>query len=125
MISYLCLILYFLFSINPYSLSSTSCELIWTCENSKFKFRDNFGIKKCAPGSKCRIGGSMCRPILQCAGRYFNVCLKCRPVLQIQIEVPNTNLKCRPVLQTLIKVPAGTLSFKKCLHLLFWYLSVC
>jgi hypothetical protein len=34
--------------------------------------------------------------VVQCAGRYFNVCLKCQPVLQI-----------------LIKVPASTLSFKK------------
>jgi hypothetical protein len=42
--------LYFLFSNNPYSLSSTSCGLTWTCENSKFKFGDNFGIKQRAPG---------------------------------------------------------------------------
>jgi hypothetical protein len=86
MISYLLFnFVFFLFSNNPYSLSSTSCELTWTCENSKFKFRDNFGIKQRAPGSKCRIGGSMCRPVLQCVlevpagtsnlnqstGRYF------------------------------------------------------
>jgi hypothetical protein len=40
---------------------------------------------------------------VQCAGRYFNVCLKCRSVLQ-----------------TLIKVPAGTLSLKKRFQLLFF-----
>ena len=90
--------LYFWFSNNPYSLSSTCCELTWMCENSKFKFRDNFGIKKRAASSKCWIGGSMCRPILQnvlevpnwrlkcqirawSAGLYFKSPSKCRPVL--------------------------------------------
>jgi hypothetical protein len=106
MISYFCLILYFYFQLIPilYPLSAVNRFGRVSIQNSSF--RDNFGIRKRAPDSKCR-------PVLQCAGRYFNVCLKCRPVLQVPIKVPNTNLKCRPVLQNSIKVPAGTSSFKQ------------
>jgi hypothetical protein len=83
--------LYFLFSNNLYSLSSTSCELTWMCENSKFKFRDNFGIKKRAPGLKCRIDGSMCRPVLQC-------------VLEVPAGTSNPNQSAKYEFE----VPAGT-----------------
>ena len=61
------------------------------CENSKFKFRDNFGIKKRAPGSKCRIGGSMCWPVLQ-------------NVLEVPASTSNPNQRAKYELE----VPAGT-----------------
>ena len=61
------------------------------CENSKFKFRDNFKIKKRAPGLKCRISGSICRPILQC-------------VLEVPAGTSNPNQSAKYELE----VPVGT-----------------
>jgi hypothetical protein len=66
------------------------------CENSKFKFRDNFGIKKRALGLKCRIGGSMYRLVLQC-------------VLEVPAGTSNPNQSAKYELE----MPAGTSSFKK------------
>jgi hypothetical protein len=54
-------------------------------------FRDNFGIKKRALGSKCWIGGLMCRPVLQC-------------VLEVPAGTSNPNQSAKHELE----VPAGT-----------------
>ena len=108
-----CLISYFLFSNNPYSLSSTSCELTWTCENSNFKFRDNFGIKKTC--SRFEVpdwwfnvpaGTSMFRPVLQCVLEVPAGTSSPIQSAKYELEVPAGTSK-------LIKVPAGTLSFKQ------------
>ena len=82
-------------------------------------FRDNFGIKKRAPGSKCRIGGSMCRPVLQCVHEVPAGTSSPNQSAKYELEVPAGTSK-------LIKVPAGTSSFKQNrFQLLFWYLSIC